>query len=289
VSLNADGRAQANMGIAVGDLDGDGDDDLFITHLAGETSTLFVGDGHGGFTDRTVASRLAARTYPFTGFGTGFLDYDNDGRLDLLIANGAVSLLEEQIAAGSPYPYAQTPQLLRNVSDSAGPGSPARFADVSREAGAPFQRAGVGRGVALGDIDNDGGMDAVIVDSNGPVRLLMNQVGREKPWLGLRLLGRPPQARGRRDMLGARVAVLRRGAPTLWRRVATDGSYASASDPRVLVGLGGASAVTEVRILWPDGKTESFPPPPLCAYSDLVQGTGRPVPAAAPAPTGTPR
>jgi enediyne biosynthesis protein E4 len=278
VALNADGREQANMGIAAGDVDGDGDDDLFVTHLAGETSTLFVNDGHGTFADRTVPTRLAAATYPYTGFGAGFLDYDNDGRLDLLVANGAVSLIEEQAAKGSAYPYAQTPQLLRNMGDG-------RFADVSGTAGETFHRAGVGRGVAFGDVDNDGGMDALIVDSNGPVRLLLNQVGHRQPWLGLSLRGRPKAARGERDMLGARVAVLRRNAPTLWRRAATDGSYASANDPRVLVGLGEAAetpAVTEVRVFWPDGKSESFPPPTLRQYSKLVQGTGHPVPPATP-------
>jgi hypothetical protein len=278
------------MGIAAGDFDGDGDDDLLVTHIVSEASTLFVNDGHGSFEDRTAASGLAAATLPTTGFGVGFLDYDNDGRLDLLIANGAVSQVEDQAARGNPYPYAQAPQLLRNLGGG-------RFVDVSKEVGEAFRQPAVGRGVAFGDVDNDGGMDALVVDGDGPVRLLMNQVGGKRPWLGLRLLGRPPGARGRRDMLGARVAVLRRGAPTLWRRAATDGSYASASDPRVLVGLGerGDAAhaadaadaadiadIAEVRVVWPDGREESFPPPRLGTYTDLVQGSGRPVPPAAP-------
>jgi hypothetical protein len=278
-ALDAAGRSQANMGIALGDLDGDGADEIFVTHLAGEAGTLFANDGHGNFEDRTAAAGLAAATLPATGFGAGFLDYDNDGRLDLLIANGAVSLLEEQAARGSAYPYAQAPQLLRNEGGG-------RFVDASGAAGEPFRRPAVGRGVAFGDIDGDGGMDALVVDNDGPVRLLINQVGGRGPWLGLRLLGRPPGARGFRDMLGARVAVLRRGAPTLWHRAATDGSYASASDPRVLVGLGEASEVLEVRVVWPDGTAESFPPPPLLTYADLVQGTGRPLP---PMPPGGPR
>jgi hypothetical protein len=273
-ALDSAGRTQANMGIAAGDFDGDGDDDLLVTHIVGEASTLFVNDGHGNFEDRTADSGLAAATLPTTGFGAGFLDYDNDGRLDLLIANGAVSLIEEQAARGSAYPYAQAPQLLRNLGGG-------RFMDVSREAGEAFRQPGVGRGVAFGDVDNDGGMDALIVDGAGPVRLLMNQVGGKKPWLGLRLLGRPAGAKGRRDMLGARVAVLRRGAPTLWRRAATDGSYASASDPRVLMGLDEGSDVTEVRVAWPDGRTEAFPPPRLGTYTDLVQGAGRSVPGGA--------
>jgi len=284
VALDGAGRVQGNMGIAVGDLDGDGADELFVTHLQGEASTLFANDGHGTFEDRTAATGLAAATLPFTGFGAGFLDYDNDGRLDLLIANGTVALLEDQAARGSAYPYAQTPQLLQNIGDIGDRGDARfpRFVDVSKEAGEPFRRPAVGRGVAFGDIDNDGGLDALLVDNDGPVRLLMNQVGSRNPWLGLRLLGQPKGARGLRDQLGARVAVVRRGAPTLWRRAATDGSYASANDPRVLVGLGEVNTpddIAELRVFWPDGTAESFPPPPLRTYADLVEGTGRPLAA----------
>jgi enediyne biosynthesis protein E4 len=142
--------------------------------------------------------------------------------------------------------------------------------------GKPFQRAEVGRGAAFGDIDNDGDTDVMVVNANGPARLLVNETGSRNPWLGLRLAGRPAGAKAERDMLGALVAVVRKGAPILWRRAATEGSYASASDPRVLVGLGDAREVTEVRVTWPDGKAEVFPPPPLRTYTALVQGSGKP-------------
>ena len=267
-AVNADGEAEANMGIAAGDYDADGDDDLFVTHMAGETNTLWVNDGKGTFEDRTNSARLAAPSLPSTGFGTAWIDYDNDGWLDLLAANGAVTEVEERVRAGDPYPYAQTHQLFRNLGDG-------RFADVSREAGAPFRQLEIGRGAAFGDVDNDGDTDALLVNTNSPARLLINQVGNRQSWVGLRLVGRPTGARAERDLLGARVAVVRKGAPVLWRRAATDGSYASASDPRVLVGLGAASEVTEVRVEWPDGKTEMFPPPPLRAYTTLVQGSGK--------------
>jgi hypothetical protein len=266
-AVNADGEAEANMGIAAGDYDADGDDDLFVTHMAGETNTLWVNDGKGSFEDRTNPARLGAPSLPFTGFGTAWIDYDNDGWLDLLAANGAVTEVEERVRAGDAYPYAQTHQLFRNLGDS-------RFADVSREAGAPFQQREIGRGAAFGDIDNDGDTDVLIVNTNGPARLLINQVGSRQPWLGLRLMD------AKRDLLGARVAVIRKGGPALWRRAATDGSYASASDPRVLVGLGDAAKaaeVTEVRVIWPDGRSEVFPPPPLRTYTTLVQGTGKPL------------
>jgi len=268
-AVNADGQTQANMGIAAGDFDADGDDDLFVTHMAGETNTLWVNDGTGSFEDRTNPARLAAPSLPSTGFGTAWIDYDNDGWLDLLAVDGAVTEVEERVRSGDPYPYAQTHQLFRNLGNG-------QFADVSREAGPPFRQLEIGRGAAFGDVDNDGDTDVLIVNTNGPVRLLINQTGNRRPWLGLRLTGKPAGARATRDLLGARVGVVRKSGPVLWRRAATDGSYASAGDPRVLVGLGDAAEAVAVRVIWPDGTAEVFPPPPLRAYTTLVQGTGKP-------------
>jgi hypothetical protein len=276
VAVNGDGKVQANMGVAAGDYDDDGDLDLFVTHLHGETNTLWTnlsdgtsdGKGSAMFEDRTVAAGLAAPSLPFTGFGTAWIDYDNDGLLDLLAVDGAVRLIDEQARRGDPFPYAETHQMFKNVGKG-------RFTDVSREMGEPFRRAEVGRGAAFGDIDNDGDTDVLIVTADGPARLLINQVGSRAPWLGLRLVGRPPGAKGERDMLGAMVAIGRKGGSTLRRRAATDSSYASASDPRVLVGLGDSPEVTEVRVTWPDGTIEIFPPPPLRAYTTLKEGTGK--------------
>jgi enediyne biosynthesis protein E4 len=263
-ALNAAGQPEASMGVTVGDMDGDGDDDLFLTHLTGEKNTLYVNLGEGLFEDRTAAAGLAAPSLPFTAFGTLWMDYDNDGWLDLLTANGAVRLLDDKARQGDSYPFAQRAQLFRNLGSG-------RFAEVpGGEAGAPFRDGAVGRGIAFGDVDNDGDTDALVVNSNGPARLLVNQVGSRRPWLGLRLVGRPSV----RDLLGARVTVFRKGDPALVRRAATDGSYASANDPRVLVGLGDASEVEKVRVDWPDGRNETFPPPSLGRYTTLVQGEG---------------
>ena len=271
VAVNGDGKVQANMGIAAGDFDDDGDLDLFVTHLNGETNTLWTNTGSGMFEDRTMQAGLAAPSLPFTGFGTAWIDYDNDGRLDLLSVNGAVRLVNEQAQRGDPFPYAETHQMFHNVGG--------RFVDVSREMGEPFRRPEVGRGAAFGDVDNDGDVDVLIVNTNGPARLLINEIGNRAPWIGLRLMGRSPGAPSgaklERDMLGAMAGIVRKGASTLWRRAATDGSYASANDPRVLVGLGDAAEVTEVRVKWPDGKVETFPPPKLRAYTTLVEGTGK--------------
>ncbi|HEX9671601.1 MAG TPA: CRTAC1 family protein [Thermoanaerobaculia bacterium] len=267
-AVNRLGRPEGSMGVDAGDFDADGDEDLFMTHLDGETNTLYVNDGGGLFEDRTVESGLAQGSLPFTSFGTWWLDVENDGWLDLFIANGAVRIQETLARTGDPFPLAQTNQLYKNLGKEAA--GRVRFAEATAEAGAVFGRPAVGRGAAFGDVDEDGDTDILVCNNNGPVRLLLNQAGSRNPWLGLRLLDR-----GGRDALGARVEVAREGAPALWRRAHSDGSYASASDPRVLVGLGAAPRVTGVRVLWPDGAAESFPPPALGRYTTLEQGTGR--------------
>ena len=143
---------------------------------------------------------------------------------------------------------------------------------MTAQAGAAFELSEVSRGAVIGDVDNDGDTDVLVVNNSGPARLLVNQVGGERHWLGLRLLG----ADGRRDMLGARVAVHRAGLPVLVRRVRTDGSYASASDPRVLFGLGDSSSIDRVHVEWPDGSAEQWSDLPIDRYSTLRQGSGQP-------------
>ncbi len=269
VAVNAAGRPEAGMGIAVGDADGDGDDDLLITHLTAEMNTFYVNLGGGMFEDATARSGLGAPSLPFTGFGTGWIDVENDGLLDLAAFNGAVNLAGAMGSGEGLGPYAQPDQLFRNLGGG-------RFKEISVEAGAAFRTPKVSRGAAFGDVDNDGDTDILVVDADTPIRLLVNEVGSRNPWLGLRLVGRPAGAKAERDLPGARVEVLRQGASSLWRRAATDGSYAAASDPRVLAGLGSSSEVTGVRVLWPEGLTELFPPPPLRTYTTLVRGAGVP-------------
>ncbi|HUP41847.1 MAG TPA: CRTAC1 family protein [Thermoanaerobaculia bacterium] len=251
VALNREGRAEASMGVDAGDFDADGDLDLFLTHLAGETNTLYVNDGSGLFQDRTLEHGLGAPSFPLTSFGTGWIDFDHDGWLDLLTVSGAVRVLEEQARAGDAYPLKQRRQLFRNVPPAGGGGR--RFEEVGAEAGEVFALAEVGRGAAFGDVDGDGAVDALVANNNGPARLLINRVGQHRPWLGLELRG---PAGG--PAIGALAEVAKAGAPALLRRIRTDGSYASASDPRVLVGLGEAAEVREVRIRWPDGRRERW-------------------------------
>lgn len=260
--VNMDGSPEASMGVDAADFDGDGDEDLFMTHLARETNTLYVNDGKGWFEDRTVAMGLAGPSFPMTGFGAGWIDYDNDGWLDLVVVNGAVTAIEEQMLAGDPLPLRQPDQLFRNLGEG-------RFEDRSAAAGPAFSAARVGRGAAFGDLDNDGDTDVIIANNAGPARVLENRIGNRNAWLGLRLLTRD----GGRDAIGARVELA--GKKTLWRRVRSDGSYASANDPRILVGLAGASPKQrEVRVLWPDGSEERFDSLSVGRYHTLRQGEG---------------
>ena len=241
----ADGIARAGMGVAAADFDNDGRDDILVTNLVREGATLFRNTGSGQFEDGTVQSGIAELTSPFTGFGAGWLDYDNDGLLDVFITNGAVTIVEA--LRGQPYPYQQRNRLLRN----AGPG---KFRNATIGAGPALQSQGVGRGTAFGDIDNDGDIDILVTNNNGPVRLLRNDTGSRQHWLMVRLAAPGPNRFG----IGARVALIRQGKPALWRRVHTDSSYLSANDPRVHFGLGPNLSAASVVVEWPDGFKETW-------------------------------
>jgi hypothetical protein len=245
-AVNASGNPEGSMGIASGDYDRDGDEDLFVTNLAAETAVLYANDGQGNFEDVRVRSGLGQATAGFTGFGTDWFDYDNDGRLDLFIANGAVNVIESQ--RGQPAPFRMKNQLFRN----AGTG---RFEDTSGIAGPAFAHAGIGRGAAFGDLDNDGDIDIVYTNNGGPVRLLVNQAAPSGHWLTVSV--RQPSTN--RFAIGAWAGLERAGQPTCWRRVRTDGSYLSASDVRVHFGLGAASAGQHALVVqWPDGQRDRW-------------------------------
>ena len=263
-AVNRMGMPEASMGVDAGDFDGDGDDDLVMTHLMDETHTFYTNLGNGLFTDRTIQVGLTATTGRYTGFGTKWLDYDNDGWLDLLIVNGAVRTLPDLARQGDRYPLRQPKQLLRGHEGQ-------RLVDVSTQAGPAFAVPEVSRGAAFGDVDNDGDTDVLVLNSNGPARLLLNQVGTRHHWIGVRVVG----TKGQRDMLGARVEVVREGKPSLWRRVHTDGCYASANDARVLVGLGAETRVKAVRVHWPDTRVETWTTVAVDRYTTLRQGTAQ--------------
>jgi hypothetical protein len=260
-AVNADGVAEAGMGIDIADFDGNGTEDIFLTHLTREKSTLFFNRGGGIFEDRSVEVGVAAPSIPFTGFGTAFLDYDNDGWLDIVAANGAVHLIEELRQKGDPFALHQKKQLFHNLGNG-------KFEESTQQAGPAFELSEVGRGLAVGDLDNDGGIDFVVNNNNGTLRVFRNQVGSARSWLGLRLVT------GKRDAYGAKVELKRKDLPPIWRRVRADGSYLSANDPRVLIGLGANPQIEGLTVHWPDGKSERFVAPPVGRYTTLTQGTG---------------
>ncbi len=260
-ALTAEGIAEASMGVDAGDFDNDGDDDLFMTELTGQGSNLYANDGSGNFRDVSALSALGRLSVPYTGWGTAWFDFDNDGWLDLLSVNGTIVAVND--APPQTFPYNQRKVLFRNLRDG-------RFEDVTGQAGAVFKLSESGRGAAFGDIDNDGDTDVLVGNDGGRVRLLVNNLGSRNHWLGLRLVGK---ATGR-DMLGARVAVSRDGSTT-WRRARADGSYGSANDPRVLVGLGSSTATPTVKVRWPDGDFEEWTGIPIDRWTTLKEGTGK--------------
>jgi len=257
-AVNRNGQAEAGMGVDAGDFDGNGTDDIFISHLMDETNTLYVNLGEALFEDRTREAGLGMPGRRFTGFGTFFFDYDNDGWLDLFVANGAVQLLPELVRQKNPFPLGQPDQLFRNT----GKGS---FVEIVGEP--EFSLLEVGRGAAFGDVDNDGDTDFLVTNNNGPARLFLNQAGNRNHWLGLRLVGKAG-----RDMLGAQVEIVVDDTRKLRRRVRTDGSYLSGNDPRVLVGLGGATRVKAVRVRWPGGAIEEWNDVKINQYTILKEG-----------------
>ena len=271
-ALNADGEAEASMGVAGGDYDGDGDFDLFLTHFNRETNTLYRNDSEPGaptFRDRTNAAALARPSWDATSFGTAFVDLDHDGWLDLAVVNGAVTFAAGRPrTADDPFPLDQPNQACLNVTG----GSAGRRFDPAPEGILDGAAPLVSRGLATGDIDNDGDTDLVITNNNGPARLLLNQGAAGDDWIGL--APRLDAAHGHRPASGVTVRIHRGAASPLVRLAGSSGSYTSSGDPRITVSPAGAE-VSRVEVQWPDGRVEEWPAPPPAAYTDLVRGTGR--------------
>jgi thioredoxin-like negative regulator of GroEL len=239
VACNASGGNQAGMGVAAGDLDGDGRLDLSVTNFFNESTTLFHNLGDGQFADHTSVIGLTVPSRDRLGFGMGFLDVNNDGRLDLLTANGHLNDYRPAV------PYGMAAQLLL--------GSPGgRLNDVTTRAGPPLIVPHIGRGLAIGDLDNDGRVDAVLVAQNEPLIYLHNRtVGGH--WVTIGLEGSPSN----RDGVGARVVVEAGGSRRVSQRLG-GGSYLSASDGRVHIGLGELTRIDRVEVRWSSGRVDSF-------------------------------
>ncbi len=241
VALDESGKAKAGMGVMAADPDDDGDLDLLVVNLTRESDSFYRNEGEY-FLDRTIAAGLIVASRPFTRFGAGMADFDNDGHLDLYQASGAVLRLGQPL---SNDPYAQPNLLFRGL-----PGG--RFREVRPRGGTAELLVFTSRAAAFGDVDNDGGVDVLIANRDGPTHLLRNIVANRGHWLRFKVL----EGHGR-DALGATVT-LELGDRTLRRDVQTAYSYCAANDPRVHFGLGKNKVTRNVKVRWIDGETENF-------------------------------
>ena len=239
MAVDGDGRTYAGMGIAAQDYNNDGLPDLAITNLANQKYALYRNNGDGSFTYDTYVSGLAKMTLLHSGWGIRFLDYDNDGWKDLLIAQGHDL---DTVELNYPQLHYKEPMLLaRNLGNG-------KFQDVSDQAGSVFKQNWVGRGMAVGDLDNDGRIDAVVSTNGGAAHILHNETQTQNHWLTLRLVGH----RSNRDGIGAEIT-LTTAHGMQYETVSTAGSYLSSNDKRVHFGLGDESSAKSIEIHWPSG------------------------------------
>ena len=239
---NAQGVAEAGMGIDFGDVDNDGHPEIHVCNFSHETNTLYVNDGRGGYRDATTRFGLAQGSYLPLAFGTRFMDYDNDGYLDLFVANGHALDNVERIHP--ELSYRQPNQMMRNLQGR-------EFADVSAFLGAPFAQSAVSRGAAVGDYDNDGDLDILVTNIADRPNLLRNDGGSQGNWLVVALTGA-----AHRDAIGTRVVVVTERSRQVRERQ-TGGSYLSIHDPRLHFGLGEAPRA-DLEITWPDGEVQTI-------------------------------
>ncbi len=260
-ALNDEGREQASMGIAVGDYNRDGKVDFYITNFSDDYNTLYRNDGDGNFSDVTARAGIATVTLPFLGWGTGFLDYDNDGWPDLFVANGHAYPGVDKQDWGTT--WAQRPLLFRNLDGT-------KFQEVPPATGSGLATVLTARGAAFGDLFNEGRIDVVINNVDSTPTLLRNVVNNSNHWVTLRLVGGPKSPR---DAIGAKVFVTT-GGVCQRGDVFSGGSYASSSDQRLHFGLGAATKVDKVEIQWPSGTKEQIILPAVDRIYTVVEGKG---------------
>ncbi|MCI0637038.1 MAG: CRTAC1 family protein, partial [Actinobacteria bacterium] len=266
VALNGAGDAEASMGVATGDVNSDGFLDLFVTNLVDETNTLYLSSKDGSvFFDRSASSGLGGPSLKFTGWGCGILDLDHDGDLDVLTVNGRVARgpVHPEADVGSFWnDYAEPNQVF--LGDAAG-----RFMDARHLGGAFTSRVESSRALAFGDLDRDGDIDLVTSDVGNFLRIFLNDAPPpEHHWLGVRALV------GERDALGALVTIEAAGRRQI-RPIVSAYSFAAASEPVARFGLGTATTVDHLEVLWPDGRLERFAPSSVDRLVTLRQGEGK--------------
>jgi enediyne biosynthesis protein E4 len=262
LALSGEGREQASMGIGVGDYNRDGKVDFLISTFSDDYKTLFRNEGDGGFSDVTFQAGLAQATIPFLAWGNGFLDFDNDGLLDIFIANGHVFLNVDQLNWGTT--WFQRPQLFRNLDGN-------KFEEVPPASGSALAVLICARGAAFGDLFNDGHIGAVLNNIDSPPTLLRNVVHNNNHWLALKLIG---GAKSPRDAMGASV-FLTAGGVRQRADVFSGGSYASSSDQRVHFGLGSTTRIDKLEIQWPSGVKQMVSVKKIDQIVTVVEGVSQ--------------
>lgn len=242
-ALDPNGSVRGGMGVDAEDLDGDGYQDIFVTNFSQQTNAFWHNNGNGTFDETTNELGLGRVSYVMSGFGTRFFDYNNDGLVDLFVLNGHPFEPINKVFPETT--YAEPPFLFENTGKG--------FREVAAEHGAALKRPYLGRGLAIGDIDNDGDSDLLLLNAGEPPLLLRNDRGNANHWLGVKLVGR----KSNRDGVGARVTITVKGVQRT-RQLLGGTSYCAASDQRLLFGLGNADKIEAVTVHWPSGKVTSL-------------------------------
>jgi hypothetical protein len=261
VAFGEQGKARSGMGVDAADYDQDGWSDLFVTNMDHELYALYRNRHDESFDDKTSGAGIAQSTQLMSGWGVKFFDYENDGNLDLFIANGHPDDLINKI-----YPtvfYRESLLLFKNTSNG--------FKNISAAAGPVFQQPMAGRGLALGDFDNDGALDVLISNNDEVPLLLLNDAARANHWLGLRLIGKKANI----DAVGAKITY-QAGDLKRCREKVGGGSYLSSHDPRIVLGIGPRTKMDWIEIRWPEpsGRVERIANPSIDAYVTIWDGDG---------------